>query len=146
MNFPFTSVAWLCPTFCDPMDRSTPDFPVHHPLPEFAQTDVHQVSDAIQPSHPLSPPSPPAFILFPASVFSSESVFRIRWPKYWSFSFSISPSNQAPPFTSCVTLGFVPRFHHLSSGVHSSICLIELLWGLNELIILKAPRIMPGIL
>ena len=58
MNFPFSSVAWLCPTFCDPMDRSTPDFPVHHPLPEFAQTHVHQVGGTIQPSHSLSSPSP----------------------------------------------------------------------------------------
>ena len=90
----------------------------------------------------LLPPS-----VFPSiEVFSSEPVFRIQWPKYWSFSFSINPSNQAPLFTGCVTLGFVPRFHHLSSGMHSSICLVELLWGLNEVIILKAPRIMPGIL
>ena len=55
-----SSVAQLCPTLCDPMNRSTPGFPVHHQLPEFTQTDVHRVSDAIQPSHPLSSPSPPA--------------------------------------------------------------------------------------
>ena len=54
------SVAQLCPTLCDPMNCSTPGLPVHHQLPEFSQTHVHQVSDAIQPSHPLSPPSPPA--------------------------------------------------------------------------------------
>ena len=57
------SVAQLCPTLCDPMDYSTPGFPVHHQLPEFAQTHVHRVGDAIQPSHPLSSPSPPAFNL-----------------------------------------------------------------------------------
>ena len=60
--FPYQirSVAQLCPTLCDPMNCSTPGFPVHHQLPEFTQTHVHPVSDAIQPSHPLSSPSPPA--------------------------------------------------------------------------------------
>ena len=57
----FSSVAQSCPTFCDPMDCSTPGFPVHHQLLELTQTHVHHVGDAIQPSHPLSPPSPPAF-------------------------------------------------------------------------------------
>ena len=57
------SVAKLCPTFCSPMDWSTPGFPVLHSLPEFAQTHVHRVDDAIQPSHPLSSPSPPALNL-----------------------------------------------------------------------------------
>ena len=56
----FSSVAQLCPTLCDPMNRSTPGLPVHHQLPEFTKTHVHWVSDAIQPSHPLSSPSPPA--------------------------------------------------------------------------------------
>ena len=56
----FSSVAQLCPTLCDPMNRSMPGLPVHHQLPEFTQTHIHQVSDAIQPSHPLSSPSPPA--------------------------------------------------------------------------------------
>ena len=55
----FSSVAQLCPTPCDPMNRSTPGLPVYHQLPEFTQTHVHQVGDAIQPSHPLSVPSPP---------------------------------------------------------------------------------------
>ena len=58
-----SSVAQLCPTLCDPMDCSIPGFPVHHQLPEVAQTHVHRVGDAIQPSHPLSSPSPPAFNL-----------------------------------------------------------------------------------
>ena len=56
----FNSVTQSCPTLCDPMNRSTPGLPVHHELPEFTHTHVHQVSDAIQPSHPLSSPSPPA--------------------------------------------------------------------------------------
>ena len=57
----FSSVAQSCPTLCNPTDCSTPGFPVHHQLPELTQTHVHQVSDAIQPSHPLLSPSPPAF-------------------------------------------------------------------------------------
>ena len=79
-----------------PMDCSTPDFPVHHQHPELAQTHVRQVGDAIQPSHPLSTPTPPTFNLSSIRLFSNESVLRIRWLKYWSFSFSISPSNKHP--------------------------------------------------
>ena len=74
-----------------PMNRSTPGLPVHHQLPEFTQTHVHRVSEAIQPSHPLLPPIPPSI-----RVFSNESTLRIRWPKYWSFSFSIIPSKEIP--------------------------------------------------
>ena len=70
------------------MDCSTPGLPVHHQLPEFTQTHVLWVADAIQPS-----PSPPALNLSQHQV-SNESVLRIRWPKYWSFSFSISPPNE----------------------------------------------------
>ena len=80
--------------FLRPMNRSTPGFPVHHQLPEFTQTHVHQVGDAIQPPHPLSSPSLLPSIFPSIRVFSNESVLRIRWPKYWSFSFSISPSNE----------------------------------------------------
>ena len=76
------------------MDCSTPGFPVHHQLTELAQTHVHRVSDAIQPSHPLLSPPPPAFNLSQHQGLSNESVLHIRWPKYWSFSFSISPSNE----------------------------------------------------
>ena len=78
------------------MNCSTPGFPVHHQLPEFTQTYVHCVSDTIQPSHSLSSPSPPAFNLSSIRVFSNESPLHIRWPKYWSFSFNISPSNEHP--------------------------------------------------
>ena len=63
----FSSVAQLCPTLCNPMNRSTPGLPVHHQLPEFTQTHAHQVADAIQSSYHLSLPSPPALNLFPAS-------------------------------------------------------------------------------
>ena len=92
----FSSVAQSCPTLCDPMNCSTPGLPVHHQLPKFTQTHVHRVRDAIQPSHPLSsplllPPIPPSI-----RVFSNESTLRMRWPKYWSFSFSIIPSKEIP--------------------------------------------------
>jgi len=81
-------------TLCHPMDCSTPGFFVHNQIPALTQTHVHRVSDAIQPSHPLS-----TLLLLPSifpniRVFSSESVLCIRWPKYWSFSFKISPSNE----------------------------------------------------
>ena len=96
----FSSVAQSCratlchkSTLCNPMDCSTPGFPVHHQLLELTQTHVCRVGDAIQPSHPLSA-SPPAFSLSQHRVFSKESVLRIRWPKYWSFSFSIGPSSE----------------------------------------------------
>ena len=92
----FSSVAQSCLTLCCPMNHSTPGLPVHHHLPEFTQTHVHQVSDAIQPSHPLSslfflPPIPPSI-----RVFSNESNLCMRWTKYWSFSFSIIPSKEHP--------------------------------------------------
>ena len=78
------------------MNRSTPGLPVHHQLTEFTQTHVHRVSDAIQPSHPLSSPSPPAPNPSQHQVFSNESTLRMRWPKYWSFSFSIIPLKEHP--------------------------------------------------
>ena len=82
------------------MNRSTPGLPFHHQLPESTQTHVHRVGDAIQLSHPLSSPSPPASIFPSIRVFSNESALHIRWPKYWSFSFNISPSNEHPGLTS----------------------------------------------
>ena len=89
------SVAKSCPTICNPMDYSTLGLPVHHQLLEFTQTHVHWVTDAIQPSHPLLSPSPPTFNLSQhQGLFQWVSFFRIRWPKYWSFSFNISPSNE----------------------------------------------------
>ena len=90
----FSSVAQSCLTLCDPMDCSTPGLPVHHQLPEFTEIQVHCVSDAIQPSHPLSSPSPPALNLSQHQGLFRWSVLHIRWPKYWSFSFNISPSNE----------------------------------------------------
>ena len=96
MSVQFSSVAQSYLTLCDPMNRSTPGLPVHHQRPEFTQTHVHRVGDAS--SHLilcrpllLLPPVPPSI-----RVFSSESTIRMRCPKYWSFSFSISPSSEHP--------------------------------------------------
>ena len=75
------------------MDCSKPGLPVHHQLNEFTQAHIHWVSDTIQWSHPLLPLSHPAFNISQHQDFSSESAIHIWWPKYWSFSFSISPSN-----------------------------------------------------
>ena len=90
-----SSVVQLCPTLCDPLNRSTPGLPVHHKLPEFTQT--HAIESVMPSSHLilcrpllLLPPIPPSI-----RVFSNESTFHMRWPKYWSFSFSISPSKKS---------------------------------------------------
>ena len=95
-SVPFSSVAQSCLTLCDPMNCSTPGLPVHHQLPEFTQTHVHWVGDVIQPSHPLSSLSPTAHNPSSIRVFSNESTICMRWPKYWSFSLSISLSNEHP--------------------------------------------------
>ena len=92
--YQLSSVTQSCPPLCDNKDHSTPGFPVHHQLLEPTQTHVHWVSDAIQPSHPLSPLLLPPSIFPSIRVFSNELVLHIRSPKYWSFSFSISPSNE----------------------------------------------------
>ena len=84
------SHVWLC----NSMDCSMPDFPIHHQHLDLAQTHVHRVDDAIQPSNFLSSPSLSAFSLSQQQGLFNESVFCIRWPKYWSFSFSISPFNE----------------------------------------------------
>ena len=91
----FSSITQLCPTLCDPMNPSTPGLPVHHQLLEFTQTHVHRVGDTIQPSHPLLSPSPDPNSSQHQGLLN-ESTLCIRWPKYWSFRFSISPSNEHP--------------------------------------------------
>ena len=108
MHFQFSSVTQSCPTLCDPMNHSMPGLPVNHQLLEFTQIHVHQVGDAIQPSHPLSYPSPPAPIPPSIRVFSNESTLRMKQPKYWSFSFSISPSNEHPGLIS-FRMGWLDR-------------------------------------
>ena len=83
------------------MNCSMPGLPVHYQLLEFTHTLVHRVGDAIQPFHPLSSPFPPAPNPSQHQSFSNESTLRIRWPKYWSFSFSIIPSKEHPGLISC---------------------------------------------
>ena len=94
LHLQFSSVTQSCPTLCDPMNCSTPGLPVQHQLPEFTQTHVHRVG--VPSSHLilccplfLLPPIPPSI-----RVFSNEPTLRMKWPKYWSFSLSISPSNE----------------------------------------------------
>ena len=92
----FSSVTQSCLTLCDPMNHSTPGFPVHHQIPELAQTQVHR---SVMPSNHLILCRPLLLLpsIFPSiRVFSNEAVLHIRWPKYWSFSFSISPSKEHP--------------------------------------------------
>ena len=96
----FCSVTHSCPTLCNPMNRSTPGLPVQHQLLEFTQTHFHRVGDAINHLilyRPLLllPPIPSSI-----RVFSNKSTLPMRWPKYWSFSFSISPSNEHPGWIS----------------------------------------------
>ena len=91
-SFQFISVAQSCLTLCNPMDCSTPPFPAHHQLPELVQTQVHRVGDAIQPSHRLSSPSPPAINLPSIRVFFNESVLHIRWQSI-GLSASVLPMN-----------------------------------------------------
>ena len=92
----FSSVAQSCPTLCNPMNCSMPGLPVHHQLPESTQTYVHWVGDAIQPSHPLSSPSSPALNLSQHQGLFKWVSYSHQVPKYWSFRFNISPSNEHP--------------------------------------------------
>ena len=134
------SITKSCSTLCNPMDCSTPGFPVHHQLLEFAQTHVHWVDDAIQPSHPLLP-----LLLLPSifpniRVFSNEMALAIRWPKYWSLSFSISPSNEYSGLISfridwfylLVVQGTLKSFlQHCNSKIIDSLVLSLLYWELQ---------------
>ena len=90
----FSSVAQLCLTLCDSMDCSMPGLPVHRQILDFTQTHVHRVGDANQPSHPLLPLSPPVFTLSQHQGLFNESDLCIMWPKFWSFSISLSPFNE----------------------------------------------------
>ena len=146
----FSSVAQSCPTLCDSMNHSTPGLTVHHQLPESTQTHVHQVGDAIQPSHPLLP-----LLLLP-SIFPSIRVFsRVssshQVPKYWRFSFHIRPSNEHPGLISFRTdwLDFLEvqgtlrslLQHHSSKASilwHSAFFTVQLSHGSDhELLIVK---------
>ena len=99
-SFSSVQCTQLCPTLGDPMNCSTPGFSVHHQFLEFTQTHVYWVSDAFQPPHPLWSPFPPTFNLSQNQGLFNESVLCIRWPKYWSLNFNISPSNEHAGLTS----------------------------------------------
>ena len=123
LNYCCCSVTQSCPNLCDPMDYSTPAFFVLHHHLEFAQTHIHRVSDATQSSHLLLSPSPPASChfqrlvvkTFPSiKVFSNESALHIRWPEYWSLSFSICPSSEYPGL---ISLGLTDLISLLSKGL-----------------------------
>ena len=116
----FCSVAKSCPTLCDLMNCSTLGFPVFHYLPEFAQTHVHWVINAIQPSHPLLHLLLLLSIFPRIRVFSNESALCIRWPKYWSFSISISPSSEYSDLVSFRTDWFISLLFKGLSRVFSS--------------------------
>ena len=110
----FSSVAQSCPTLCHPMNRSTPGLPDHHQLPEFTQTHVNWVgmpSSHLILCRPLLllPPIPPSI-----RVFSNESILHMRWPKYWSLSLSISPSNEHPGLISLQSKGLSRVFSNTS--------------------------------
>ena len=136
-NYDISSVAQSCLTLCDPMNCSSPGLPVHHQLPEFTQTDVHWVGYAILPSHPLSSPSHPASVFTSITVFSSESSFLIRWSKYWSLIFNISPSHEYPGLISfrmdwldllAVQGTHKGLFQHHSSKAHPFYSLTKIFW------------------
>ena len=141
----FSSVTQSCLTLCDPMDCSTPGLSAHHQLLEFTQTHVHRVSDAIQPSHPLSSPLLPPSIFPSIRVFSNESALYLRWPKYWSFRFSISPSNEHPGLISFRmdlldllavqgTLKSLLQYHSSKGSIlrHSAFFIVQLFYPLEK--------------
>ena len=130
----FISVTQSCLTLCDPMNRSTPALPVHHQLPEFTQTHVHRVSDAIQPSHPRSSPSPLPPVPPSIRVFSNESILCMRWPKLYCYQIlnfsSLESLNwcQAKPLTKCsilfiYLLAALHRLCYLSSPIRDWTCI-----------------------
>ena len=114
----FSSVAQSCPTLCDPMNRSTPGFPVHHQLPELTQ--IQSIESVMPSSHLIL--CHPLFLLpliLPSiRVFSNESTLRMRWPKYWSFSFSIIPSKEIPALISFRM--DLPQLNYEHLYIHSS--------------------------
>ena len=113
----FSSITQLCPTLCDPRDCSMPGLPVHHKLPEFTQNHIYWVGDAIQPSHPLSSPLSVPSIVPSIRVFYNESVLHLRWPKYWSFSLSISSSNEYSGLISFIYRGYFYSSNFSESSV-----------------------------
>ena len=107
----FSSVAQSCPTLCDPMNRSTPGLPVHHQLPEFTQTHVHWVCDAIQPSHPLSSPSPPVPNPFQHQTSVLKSVHK-EFNKPWKSISKTTFGENTSLGRKCCSLHFQAGRHH----------------------------------
>ena len=111
------------------MNPSTPGLPVYHQLPDITKTRVHWVGDEIQPSRPLSSPSPPAPNPSEHQGLSNDSTFCIRWPKYWSFSFNISPSNEHPRLICLGWTGWISlQSKRLSSLLQHHISKALILW------------------
>ena len=152
ISFSCCSVAQLRLTLCDPMDCSTPGLPVPRHLPEFAQVRIHCISDAIQPSHPLTPSSPSALSFSQHRELFQWAVY-ITWPKSWSFSFSISSSSEYSGLISLKIDWFdllalqgtfrSPLQHHSLKGISSlEFCLLyrsnshDRVWSLGRLYIL----------
>ena len=117
---------------CNPMDYSTPGLPVHHQLLEFTQTLVHRVGDAIQPPHLLSSPSPSAPNPSQHQSLSNESTLRMRWPKYWSFIFSIIPSKEIPGLISLQSKGLSRVFSNTTVQKHQFFQLHTRLHSVNS--------------
>ena len=139
------SIAQSCPTVHDPMDCSTSGFPVFHHLMSFAQTHVHWVGDAIQPSHLCHLLQYPHSIFPNIRVFSKESALHMRWPKYWSFSFSISLSNEHSGLISFRmdwldllalqgTLKSLLQYHNLKASIllHSAFFTVQLSTSIHD--------------
>ena len=128
LHFCCCSVVQLSLTLCNPMDCNMPDFLVLHYLPELAQTHIHWVSYAIPPSCALSSTSPPPSIFPSIRVFSNDLALHIRWPKYCSFSFSISPSNEN---SGLIPLGLTGLISLLSKG-RSRVFSSTAIWSINS--------------
>ena len=130
------SVTQLCLTLCDPMDCSTPGLSVLHHLLKFAQVYFHCISDAIQPSHPQMPSSFSALNLSQHQGLSDESAVCIRWPKYWSFNFSISPSNE---YSGLISLKI--DWFDLLAVQRALKSLLRQLEGINSSVLLYSPAL-----
>ena len=142
----FSSVQSLsCVQLCDPMDCSMPGFPIHHQLQKPTQNHVHCIGDAIQPSYPLSSPLLLPTVFPSIRVFTYESVLCIRWPKYWSFSFSISLSNEHSGLISFRmdwldllalqgTLKSLLQYHNLKASIllHSAFFTVQLSTSIHD--------------
>ena len=125
LNFPSIRVFSMVLTLCDPMECSTTGLRVHHQLLEFTQTHAHWVSDAIQSSHPLSSPSSPTFNLSQHQGLSNESALPFGWPKYWSFSFSNSLSNELSWFISLGLTGLISLHSKGNSRIFCSTTILK---------------------